>query len=309
MGNLKDKIKKNKDLINSALVGLGSYGAYKLSKEKLTYKSAKNFIDNYDKLSSAKHSDENKKLVNELLKRRGSSNGVNFINKEAFDIRVAPEGSVPDLLNPKVGPHYNPKTKMVNINKDAIASTLSHELIHKDYTEKKLKGLGSLFHDNRISIPIKLTNKLLGSANSIHSGYRVGKDKILGQKTNKFIKYKGVLLPILTQSVTLGQEAYANLEGQKAIKNLGASKEYMKDSNNLAKYAFSTYLVEALINISLSIMTQKLTELIVLGKFRSMSESDKRNHLYKELKKDSRTKNLPEDLINELIEKQLNKYK
>jgi hypothetical protein len=43
----------------------------------------------------------------------------------------------------------------------------------------------------------------------------------------------------------------------------------MKDSNNLAKYAFSTYLVGALINISLSIMTQKLTELIVLGKFRS----------------------------------------
>jgi hypothetical protein len=139
MGNLKDKIRKNKDLINSALVGLGSYGAYKLSKEKLAYKSSKNFIDNYDKLSSAKHSDENKKLVNELLKRRGSSNGVNFINKEAFDIRAVPEGSVPDLLNPKVGPHYNPKTKVVNINKDAIASTLSHELIHKDYTEKKFE--------------------------------------------------------------------------------------------------------------------------------------------------------------------------
>lgn len=310
MGNLKDKIKKNKDLINSALLGLGSYGAFKLGDDKILTPASGNFISSRERLASPKHYEENKKLVSELLKRRGGSSGINFINKDASEIRIYPEGKVPNLFNPTLGPHYNGKTKIVNINKDAVASVLAHELIHKDYTEKKLKGLGYLLHDNRVSVPIKIANtQLVGSLNSIHSGYRVGKDKILGQKTNKFIKYKGVLVPILAQSVTLGQEAYANIDGQRDIKKLGASNEYMKDSNNLAKYAFSTYLVGALINISLSIMTQKLTELIMLGKFKMMSESSKRNYLYRELKKDSRTKNLPDDLLNELIEKQLIKYR
>jgi hypothetical protein len=112
------------------------------------------------------------------------------------------------------------------------APTLAHELGHAQYgksgrskniiakTAHKLYGVDPLVHS-------KIGNATM-FANGLHSGIKSEKLRSEGKKESTWNKIKSVAIPAALVAPVLVAEGAASLKGLKMMKNVGASKELMR---------------------------------------------------------------------------------
>jgi hypothetical protein len=129
------------------------------------------------------------------------------------------------------------------------APTLAHELGHAQYgksgrskniiakTAHKLYGVDPLVHS-------KIGNATM-FANGLHSGIKLEKLRSEGKKESTWNKIKSVAIPAALVAPVLVAEGAASLKGLKMMKNVGASKELMRQSRKALGNAYGTYLTRA----------------------------------------------------------------
>lgn len=146
---------------------------------------------------------------------------------------------------------YDPTKGTIILGENSSAATLAHELGHSDYLEKKSKTtsksiIGRTAHkivDNPTYNKV-LNGKLLKSSSAAH-GFMVGvnseRKKQRGEKRNLYDKIGSVALPAAIVAPVLISEGKASLRGLKLMKNMGASKELLKQSKKELGSAWGTY--------------------------------------------------------------------
>jgi hypothetical protein len=82
-------------------------------------------------------------------------------------------------------------------------------------------------------------------AHGLQAGYKKEKNKQEGKKTNKWDKIRSVAVPAALTAPLLIAEGKASLNGLKAMKKAGASKELMNQSRKKLGAAWSTYASDA----------------------------------------------------------------
>lgn len=141
-----------------------------------------------------------------------------------------------------------------NLGKDSVilgrgnladTDILSHELGHAQYMKKgRSKSLvGKAAH--RLMPVSKIANSSIGQAGAFVHGVKTGinneKKKQEGKKVGKWDKVKSLAVPTALAAPLLVAEGKASLNGLKAMKKAGASKELLKQSRKRLGAAWSTY--------------------------------------------------------------------
>ena len=144
------------------------------------------------------------------------------------------------------------KDHIVLGNKENLSSAdvLSHELGHaqylKDGRSKNIIAKGA----HKAMIPAKIASSGLGIGLSAVHGFRSGvkseKLKQEGKNESKWNKVKSVAIPAIAVSPLLIGEGAATIKGLKMMKQVGASKELLKQSRKRLGAAFGTYTGAAL---------------------------------------------------------------
>lgn len=149
-----------------------------------------------------------------------------------------------------------------NMGKDAIilgkgdlseADVLSHELGHAQYLRKgrSKSVVGKVSHKlNPIS---KASTGSVGTVAAAINGFKAGqkavKSKKEGKKESTWNKLRAVAVPAAMAAPLLIAEGKASLNGLKAMKKAGASKELLKQSRKRLAGAWGTYAGHASKNV------------------------------------------------------------
>lgn len=194
---------------------------------------------------------EDTELLKKLEKRIKES-GIKLKNKEELDRYIEEEiEKSPKILR-------NLKKKLANIKgtiqppqnsyypggdfiytKSKRADTLAHEFGHaQHYKGRDGKVLGKLAHK---------TAKLPGLSST--TGFISGLDAAQKEETGEEVGLGNKLAPGIASAAhalpTLGKEIAASKRGYRELKNLGASREYLKHSKGTYKKALGTYILAA----------------------------------------------------------------
>lgn len=150
------------------------------------------------------------------------------------------------------------KTVFQNLGKDRIilghgnladTDALAHELGHAQYLKKgRSKSLiGKAAH--KVMPVSSLSTTKVGQAGALVHGVRAGikneRKKQEGKKVGKWDKVKSVAVPTALAAPLLIAEGKASLNGLKAMKKAGASKELLSQSRKRLGSAWSTYAGQA----------------------------------------------------------------
>lgn len=168
--------------------------------------------------------DEDEKLRFKLLKEIGEKYPDIKIKKgKETEVRYGGEGLNPFSKSKKI-------KRVLFLNKDASASAIAHELGHIEYMEGNSDDkLAKWVHKDKLQIPFRL----------IDSG-----GKFYGSLTNN-IK-KATITPVVTSLPELIGEYKANKYSINKIRELGASKEYLKEAKKARKLGMGTYVVDSM---------------------------------------------------------------
>lgn len=149
-----------------------------------------------------------------------------------------------------------------NLGKDAVilgkgnlaeADVLAHEIGHAQYLRKGRSNsvVGKAAH--KLMPLSKNSMSPLGSlavaANGFKSGQKSVKSKREGKKESTWNKVRAVAVPVALAAPLLVGEGKASLNGLRAMKKAGASKELMKQSRKRLLGAWGTYAGHASKNV------------------------------------------------------------
>lgn len=184
-------------------------------------------------------------------------------NKEIKDIL----GSVKESTNQSAG-----LDKMFdNLGKDTVilgkgnlseADVLSHELGHAQYMKKgrSKSKLGKISH--KLMPVSKLGTSPVGGVAAAINGFKSGqksvKAKREGKKESTWNKIRAVAVPAALAAPLLIGEGKASLNGLRAMKKAGASKELMNQSKKRLLAAYGTYAGHASKNVVLGAAAREI---------------------------------------------------
>ena len=136
----------------------------------------------------------------------------------------------------------HPKRKAIVLDENfkGKAPTLAHEMGHGYYMNGDgKKSLGGLLHNQYLRSPE--IGMIHGALQGIHSGIKSEKQKAKGKKESKWNKYKSVIIPGIHAAALIGSEGAASMHGYKKLKEMGASKELLKDAKKDLITALGSY--------------------------------------------------------------------
>lgn len=277
---LFSKKKENKIAKNLAAAGTGIGLA--IGVDKLTDKPAEHFADKL--MNSELKAKDASKIKDKLIKSaknqgikvvedKNTSNAAYVGSKLGKKLKNALAGGIKKLKksNPeqareitkelnKSAKRTLPSEKMwKNLGKDAIvvgrkgklseADVLSHEIGHAQYMQKgRSKSIvGKVAHKGMAAS--KLATSKVGTAgfaaHGFHSGVKSERLKQEGKKEGKWNKVKSTALPAMAVAPLLIAEGKASANGLKRMKNLGASKQLLKESRRSLGNAWGNYASKA----------------------------------------------------------------
>ena len=150
---------------------------------------------------------------------------------------------------------YNFRKDRIILGQKADASTVAHEMGHREYMRPGGSGniIGKAAHKvGGLSRVTQHPKRRLGKTirggifiNGVHSGYKKEKDKKEGKKTGIVTKTKSIALPAALMSPLLIAEASASRKGYKMLKKSGASKEFLKAARKRYRNAYGTYVASS----------------------------------------------------------------
>lgn len=177
--------------------------------------------------------------------------GAKFIKKATGDSSKVREGleQIESAMDDK-----GLKQAYKNLGKDSVvlgkgtlaeADILSHELGHAQY-EKSGRSKSVVGKAAHKLMPVsKLAMSKAGNvasfAHGVRSGMKNEKAKQEGKKTNAWQKARSVAVPAALTAPLLIAEGKASLNGLRAMKKAGASKELLKQSKKRLGAAWGTY--------------------------------------------------------------------
>lgn len=220
--------------------------------------------------------------ANEGSKVRGlSARGVKMLRKAGISNREIKEylGGIREGVKLKTG-----MDKIFdNFGKDVVilgegnlseADVLSHELGHAQYVKKgrSKSKLGKISHklmpvSNMGTSPV---GGVAAAINGFKSGQKSAKAKKEGKKESTWNKVRAVTVPAALAAPLLIGEGKASLNGLRAMKKAGASKELMSQSKKRFLAAYGTYAGHASKNVGIGAAAREV------GKgYEKLKEKDK----------------------------------
>lgn len=165
-----------------------------------------------------------------------------------------------DQVKNDLGNKMGSKEFFKHLGKDAIvigdpnsalgqADVISHELGHANYMRSG-RGKNALIKgSHKLMTVSKLATSKVGQGASVAHGFKAGvqaeRKKQNGEKLSKWDRVKGVALPAAAVAPLLIAEGGASLNGLKAMKKAGASKELLKQSRHRLQNAWNTYALDS----------------------------------------------------------------
>ena len=277
-----NKKKENKEKVKGAAMiagGIGGVAGGSMLGDKITEKGADGLV--YSELTA-----KDKDVVKDALLKKAKKQGIKVTESKELNNSVytgSPAGkgvrkalawgakklkkieggdsakkfidSVADGVEAQLGD----KKVFQSLGKDRVilghgnladTDVLSHELGHAQYMKKgRSKSLiGKAAH--KVMPVSALSVSEVGRAGALVHGVRTGikneRKKQEGKKVGKWDKVKSVAVPAALAAPLLVAEGKASLNGLKAMKNAGASKELLKQSRKRLGSAWSTYAGQSL---------------------------------------------------------------
>lgn len=276
-----DKKKGNKEKVKGAAMiagGVGGViGSSKLG-DKITEKGADGLL--YSKLTA-----KDKGAVKEALLKKAKKQGIKVIESEGMDNSVYTGSQIGkgvrkavawgakklrkhgkgneakqliDGISEGVESQIGDRKVFQSLGKDRVilghgnladTDVLAHELGHAQYLKKgRSKSLiGKAAH--KVMPVSSLSATKVGQAGVLVHGVRAGikneRKKQEGKKVGKWDKVRSVAVPTALAAPLLIAEGKASLNGLKAMKKAGASKELLSQSRKRLGSAWSTYAGQA----------------------------------------------------------------
>lgn len=263
-------------------IGVGTLAAGDIASKAITEKGAKALFDG--KITAKDEEIVRKKLLESAKKQgikvvedpngsnaayTGSKAGKNIkdiVAKKAKELRKAgKDKEARELIRSIKEPvvlQTGSKKMFDNLGKDAVvlgkgelskADVLSHELGHAQYMKKgrSKSVVGKVSHKLMpvSKIAAGPVGGIAAAVNGFKSGQKSVKAKREGKKESTWNKVRAVAVPAALAAPLLIGEGKASLNGLRAMKKAGASKELMKQSRKRLLGAWGTYAGHASKNV------------------------------------------------------------
>lgn len=293
----KENKKKKKSSGKSGKVGYGAYLAGAGLNGLAGYKAMQYF----DKNPSEESKEFYDKLKNEIKSKGDKIDDENYFYvqgvknaayspkmkgmRDFFAARIREDRKKgKDSKWAKIKKDVNEQNGGINIGKKGFkidrdlagkADILAHEMGHEYYMDGKgKKSLGGLLHNQILRNPA--TGMIGGTLAGLHSGFKKEKLERQGKKESKWNKYKSVIIPGLSAAALVGSEAAASLHGYKKLKDMGASKELLKDARNNLATTLGTYAGLGAMEVGNGLISRAVGKKLAQGYYKIKDSKNKK---------------------------------
>ena len=224
---------------------------------------------------------EDKKLVSDYINEFGKTKRADIIKDVKKDNKNGDK-----ITKEYINELKNRLNSIDSIRTTNRASTLAHELGHSKYYNNRSNGFGEKIHklsrmigENNIINPASVG---LGFGSGLNSYIK----KAQGKKEGKLSKATPYLTAIGLKAPTLIKEGMASYEGYRKLKDLGASKEFLKNYKKDLGNSFGTHATGILTDMGNALIARQLGKLAGRGIHKIHNYAKKRKNKNKNKEED-----------------------